>query len=423
MMVNDPPVKTASAPIDPPAATPRGFVEEPIETPSRRRRPIRIVLLLLVVAILAVAGGYIWNYLQTFEDTDDAQIDGHVNILSTRIPGTVLAVNVVENQFVQKGQVLVELDPRDYQVALEQARAGVAQAGAQVLAQQPNVPMTATSTETNIAMAQSEVLNAEAAVSAAERDHLADIAKLRDAEAMSAKAQADLARYKQLVAKEEVSREDYDQRVAMAQSSSANVDSFRQLAEASQKVIDQRQAALAETRTRLEMSRTNAPREVAVQRANVSTREATAIGAKAAVDQALLNLEYTKITAPVSGLVGRKSVEVGMRVQPGQQLLAIIPTDDIWVTANFKESQLRRMHPGQKVRIHVDAFDRDYDGYIESLPAATSARYSLLPPENATGNYVKVVQRLPVRIRFQPGQDPDRLLRPGMSVEPKVLLK
>src|SRR5262249_11992788 len=159
-------------------------------------------------------------------------------------------------------------------------------------------------------------------------------------------------------------------------------------------------------------ARSNAPQEVAIRRAFVGSRQASVLVAKAAVEQAKLNLDYTRIIAPVRGVVGRKAVEVGMRLQPGQQLMAVVPLEDGWVTANFKETQLRRMRPGQAARIHVDAFDKDYEGYVESLPAATGAKYSILPPENATGNYVKVVQRLPVRLRFKAGQDKEHLLRP-----------
>ena len=225
-----------------------------------------------------------------------------------------------------------------------------------------------------------------------------------------------------LVGKEEVSQQDYDDKVAAAVASNAQVQSLQSMAEASTKVVDQRRAALNRCSVKLQQVRTNAPQEMEIRKAAVQSAQATALAAKAQVDQARLNLQYTQILAPVSGMVGRKMLEVGMRVQPSQQLLVIVPLDDIWITANFKESQIRRMHPGQTVKIHVDAFDKDYDGTVESLPAATGAKFSLLPPENATGNFVKVVQRLPVRIRFKPGEDPEQRLRPGMSVEPKVIL-
>jgi membrane fusion protein (multidrug efflux system) len=298
----------------------------------------------------------------------------------------------------------------------------VAQAQAQVRSLTPNVPITATTNQSSITSTEADINNALAGIAAAERDHDADLARLREAQANNAKAQSDLARYKILVGKEEVSQQDYDDKVAAAAASNAQVQSLQSMAEASTKVVDQRRAALESVRVKLQQVRTNAPQEMEIRRAAVQSAQATALAAKAQVDQAKLNLTYTKILAPVSGVVGRKMLEVGMRVQPSQQLLVIVPLDDIWITANFKESQIRSMHPGQTVKIHVDAFDKDYDGTVESLPAATGAKFSLLPPENATGNFVKVVQRLPVRIRFKPGEDPEQRLRPGMSVEPKVIL-
>ena len=284
------------------------------------------------------------------------------------------------------------------------------------------MPITATTNRSSITSTEADINNATAATAAAEHDQDADIARLGEARANEAKAQADLARYKTLVEKDEVSREEYDQKVAAAQASAEQVKSLQAMVEAAAQIIDQRKAALSQVQIKLAQVRSNAPQEMEIRRAAVQSAQASSQAARAQVDQALLNLKYTKIIAPVSGVIGRKSVEVGMRVQPGQQLLVIVPLDDIWVTANFKESQIRRMRPGLSVKIHVDAFDKDYDGYVESLPAATGAKFSLLPPENATGNYVKVVQRLPVRIRFKDGQDPERRLRPGMSVEPKVFL-
>jgi membrane fusion protein (multidrug efflux system) len=399
--------KPADAPPD------RGFLRE---------HPIKAAIGVILL-IAAVVGGFLyWNYSQTFESTDDAFIDGHTNYISPRIAGTVINVMVTENQFVKEGQVLAEIDPADYQVAYERAQADAAQAQAQIRSQNPAVPIANTTTQSNITSTESDIANAQAAVASAERDRDADLARLREAQANASKAQSDLARYKTLVDKEEVSREEYDAKVAAAEAATAEVQSLQHVAEAASRIIDQRRAALNSVGIKLQQVRSTAPQEVEIRRAAVQSAQASALGAKAQVDQALLNLKYTRILAPVSGIVGRKSLEVGQRVQPGQQLLVIVPLDDIWVTANFKESQIKRMRPGLSVRIHVDAFDRDYDGYIDSLPAATGAKFSILPPENATGNYVKVVQRLPVRIRFKEGQDPDKRLRPGMSVEPKVFL-
>jgi membrane fusion protein (multidrug efflux system) len=395
------------------------------EAPSRgflREHPIKAAIGVLVLIAACVGGFLFWNYSQTFESTDDAFIDGHTNYISPRISGTITNVMVVENQFVKEGQVLAEIDPSDYQVAFERAQADVAQAQAQVRSESPAVPITATNNQSSITSTEADINNALAAVSSAERDRDADLARLRESQANSAKAQADLARYKTLVAKEEVSREEYDQKVAAAEAAEAQVQSLQSMAESTAKIIEQRRAALESVQIKLQQVRSTAPQQMEIRRAAVQSAQASAQAAKAQVDQTLLNLKYTKILAPVSGIVGRKSLEVGQRVQPGQQLLVIIPLDDIWVTANFKESQIRRMRPGLTVKIHVDAFDKDYEGTVESLPAATGAKFSVLPPENATGNFVKVVQRLPVRIRFKQGEDQERRLRPGMSVEPKVFL-
>jgi membrane fusion protein (multidrug efflux system) len=397
-------------------------VEEPVKRGFLREHPIKAGIGFLVLVGMIVGGFLFWNYSQTFEDTDDAFIDGHTNYLSPRIAGTITNVRVVENQFVKEGDVLAEIDPSDYQVSYERAQADLAQARAQIRSENPAVPITQTTSQSSITSTQADISNAQAAIASAERDRDADLARLRESQANAVKAQSDLVRYKTLVGKEEVSREEYDQKVAAADAAVAQVQSLQSMAESAARVIDQRRAALDSVQVKLQQVRTNAPQELEIRRAAVQSAQATAQAAKAQVDQAVLNLKYTKIIAPISGIIGRKSLEVGMRVQPGQQLLAIVPLDDIWITANFKESQIRRMHPGQSVRIHVDAFDKYYDGYVESLPAATGAKFSVLPPENATGNFVKVVQRLPVRIRFKSGQDPEQRLRPGMSVEPKVFL-
>jgi membrane fusion protein (multidrug efflux system) len=394
----------------------------PPERGFLREHPIKAVIGVIVLVGLIGGGFLFWNYSQTFESTDDAFIDGHTNYISPRISGTISNVLVGENQFVKEGQVLAEIDPSDYQVAYERAQADLAQAQAQTRSQSPAIPITATTNQSSITSTEADISNALAGIAAAERDRDADLARLRESQANSARAQADLVRYKTLVAKEEVSREEYDQKVAAAEAAAAQVQSLQSMAESTSKVIDQRRAALTSVQIKLEQVRSTAPQELEIRRAAVQSSQASAQGAKAQVDQALLNLKYTKILAPVSGVIGRKSLEVGMRVQPGQQLLVIVPLDDLWVTANFKENQIRRMRPGQSVKIHVDAFDKDYEGVVDSFPAATGAKFSLLPPENATGNFVKVVQRLPVRIRFKEGQDPEKRLRPGMSVEPKVFL-
>jgi membrane fusion protein (multidrug efflux system) len=395
---------------------------EPPERGLLREHPIKAAIAFIVIIALIVGGYLFWQYSQTFESTDDAYIDGHSNYISPRIAGTITKVMTSENQFVKAGQVLAEIDPSDYQVAYERAQAGVARAQAQIRSESPEVPITTTTNLSSITSTEADISNAQASIASAERDRDADLARLREAQANSAKAQADVARYKTLVAKEEVSQEEYDQKRAAAEAAAAQVESAQSMAESAGKVIEQRRAALTSIEIKLQQVRSNAPQQLEIRRAAVQTAQASAQAAKAEVDQALLNLKYTQILAPVSGIVGRNALEVGLRVQPGQQLAVIVPLDDIWVTANFKESQIRRMRAGQSVRIHVDAFGKDFDGFVESLPAATGGRFSVLPPENATGNFVKVVQRLPVRIRFKEGQDPDKRFRPGMSVEPKVFL-
>lgn len=396
----------------------------PPPPPERRRKSRKGLFIVGFLALIAAVGGFLWwQYSNTYESTDDAIVDGHLNAVASRITGTVTAVHAEENQFVKQGQLLVELDPRDYEVALEQARAALTQSQSQIQAENPNIPLTQTTSATNISNAQADVAGAEAGVASAEGEYQAALARLREAEANNVKAQADVARFAALVAKDEVPRQQYDQVVATAKASAATVDAARANADAALKVVEQRRAQTRQASTRLEQANQTAPQNLAISRANVQSRRASALGAQAAVDRAQLDLSYTKIVAPVSGIVSRRSVEVGTRVQPGQQLMTVAQLDDIWITANFKETQLKRMHPGQSAEIKVDAFDMKLDGYVESMPAASGAISSLLPPENATGNYVKVVQRLPVRIRIKKGQPGLDRLRPGMSVEPKVWLK
>jgi membrane fusion protein, multidrug efflux system len=403
--------------------------------PRKRRRALLIVAILGL--ILAVGGFLFYQYAQTYESTDDAQVDAHLNGVSSRIQGTVTAVNVDENQFVSAGEVIAQIDPRDYQVAAAQAKAELTQSQADIAAQHPNVPITQTSNETNISTGQAQVDTALATLAAAEQDSAAAQQRLnqaeaqfREAEANNAKAQADLERYRALVEKDEIPRTQFDQIVANSKAQSAAVDSASAMVAANRasgqsaaRTVDQRRAQVAEARTRLAQSNQNAPQQVAISRANLQSKEAQANAAKARVDRALLDISYTNVLAPASGVVGKRSVEVGATVQAGQQLFTIAQIGDIWVTANFKETQLLRMRPGQRANIHVDAFDQNFGGYVESMPAASGSITSLLPPENATGNFVKVVQRLPVRLRFDKNQSGLDRLRPGMSVEPKVWLK
>jgi membrane fusion protein, multidrug efflux system len=390
-------------------------------TAEGRSRTLVFAAILGGVILLAALG--FWLYSRTYESTDDAQVDGHLNGISARIDGDVKVVHVEENQSVKAGDVLVELDPRDYQVAVEQAQAQLLKSQAGERAEHPNLPITQSTSQSSVSTSRSEVANVEAALAAAERDEAAARSRVLEVEANNAKAQADVARYKSLVDKSEVSRSDYDQVVSTAKSLAASTDSARASAEAAHKVVDQRKAQLDTARSLMEAAQVSAPNQVAISKANLQSRQADVQAMQALLDRAQLDLSYCKILAPVSGVVSKRTVEVGEHVSKGQRLLTLADLTDLWVTANFKESQLRQMHPGQSVTISVDAYGQDFDGAVESMPGSTGSITSLLPPENASGNYVKVVQRLPVRIRFKPGQQGLERLRPGMSVVPKVWLK
>ena len=364
---------------------------------------------LLGLALLLVAGGiFVWHYYSLRESTDDAQIDGHIDPISARVSGTVVRVLHDENEVVQAGDLLVELDPKDYQVALDRARADMADAEANSTAAQVGVPLTTTTSS-------SQLSAADAAVIAVDREVDSNKARVQEAQANYTKAAADLQRMQELVQKDEISRQQYDASIAAANATKADLEGARaMLANAESRAAQARaQAAAAHT----------VPEQVRVTKARANAASAEVQRAHSALEQAELNLQYTRIVAPVSGVLSKRNVEPGQVVQPGQPLFSIVNLDDIWVTANFKETQLRSMRPGQKVTVSVDAYGRSYSGVIESIGGATGARFSLLPPENATGNYVKVVQRVPVRIRFDKGQDPSHELRPGMSVDPTVFVK
>jgi membrane fusion protein (multidrug efflux system) len=289
-----------------------------------------------------------------------------------------------------------------------------------VIAERPNVPITEVENVTNIATGEAEVANSEAALASAERDRDSSAAKVVEAEANNAKAQADLARYRFLIAKEEISQQEYDQVVAAAKAQAATLTAVQAGLAAAVHTVDQRRAQLLQTQSKLTQYRRTAPQQIAIRRATIASNQASAQSAQAQVETAQLKLSYTKIVAPVDGIVLKRSAEVGSHVGAGQQLMQIAQIGDLWVTANFKETQLRGIRPQQSARLHVDALKQDFDGYVESIGGSTGSVASVLPPENATGNYVKVVQRIPVRIRFQPNQNGLDRLRPGMSVEPEV---
>jgi len=404
------------------------------EGTSTRER-VRGVLTIAGILLTIAAVGAWWHY-RGRETTDNAQIDGHITPVGSRVGGTVLEVKVSDNQPVAAGAVLVQIDPRDYEVALARAQADLADAEAALGAARTGVPIMATTTSGQLASAGAGVERSAAGVVIAGKD--ADVARarlssaqarLREAQANAARAARDLDRMKLLVAKDEVSQQQFDASVAAADAARAAVDAATGLVvECEQAVISsesrksQAEEAAHQAQADLRTAGT-APAQVSVMRARAASAKARVAQLRAALAQATLNLGYATIKAPVAGIISRKSVEVGQIVAPGQPLLAIVPLDNVWVTANFKETQLTDIRTGQAARIYVDTYGRDYTGRVESIAAATGARFSLLPPENATGNYVKVVQRIPVKILIDGGQDRDHLLRPGMSVTASVVTR
>jgi membrane fusion protein, multidrug efflux system len=393
---------------------------------------IRIAIVVVVIAMLA-ASVWLWATAGR-ETTDDAQVDAHVTPVAARVGGTVVEVRVKENQEVEAGAVLVVIDPRDYQVALDKARAELATAEADAMVARVNIPITSTAATSNDSNARGGVDQAQAGIDGAQRGIEAANARLataqarqREAEANAVKTAKDVERFKGLLAKDEIPQQQYDAAVAGADAAHAAADSAKaQVQEAqagvsvAQSQLMQARAGHAQATAQLQTAQTG-PEQVAAQRARASSADARVLQQRAAVQQAELNVQYTTLKAPMKGIVSKKSVEIGQVIQPGQPLMTVIPLEEVWVTANFKETQLESMRPGQPAAIEVDAYGgRDFKAHVESLAAATGSRFSLLPPENATGNFVKVVQRVPVRIVLDEKQDAEQLLRPGMSVTVKV---
>ena len=387
--------------------------------PSRTQSPGFRIAVLIALVVLLVVGFFMYRYFTSYESTDDAQVDGHINSVSARISGHVIKLNVQDNQYVQAGTVLVEIDRTDYQVAYERAKADFADAQAAAVAAGVTVPITSVNTNSQISASEADVASARAGIQAAQQQFQAAKAQLQEAEANNVKAQNDLARYKQLVEKQEISHQQYDQATAAAQAGAAGVEAARATADAADQQVTQAKGRLVQAEANWRYANT-APKQMQISQARAQSALAQAERMKANLDQAELNLQYTKVVAPVNGVVSNRTVEVGQNVAPGQELMKVINLDDIWITANFKETQLRDMHAGQRVTIEVDANGRKYNGKVDSIAGASGARFSLLPPENATGNYVKVVQRVPVKIVLDPGSNKDQSLRPGLSVTPKV---
>jgi membrane fusion protein (multidrug efflux system) len=407
-----------------------------LEKPSLFAQPrVRIGI---AVILLAIIGVVVWLWLTAgHESTDDAQIDAHVTQIAARVGGTITKVLVDDNQQVEAGAVLVELDPRDYQVAVDRMRAELADAEANAVAARSNVPITSATASGNLTTARGGVTQAQSGVAASEKEVeaararlITAQARLREAEANATKAARDVERLRGLLAKDEVSQQQFDATAAAADAQRAAADSARsQVAEAeagirvAESKLTQAQAGEQQAHAELQTAQT-APSQIQATQARASAADARVQTARANLAQAELNLQYAVVKAPVRGVVSKKGINVGQVVQAGQPLLAIVQLDDVWVTANYKETQLKNMRAGQRAAIDVDALGgRDFKGKVDSIAGATGARFSLLPPENATGNFVKVVQRVPVKIVLDAGQDPEHLLRPGMSVNATVYTK
>jgi membrane fusion protein (multidrug efflux system) len=395
---------------------------------------VRIGIGIVVLLVLAV-GAWVWAS-RGRESTDDAQVDAHVTPIAARVGGTVLEVPVTDNRMVEAGTIVLRIDPRDYEVAIERAKAELADAEAAAVAAQANVPITSNAATGGVAAARGGVAAAEAGIGEAQQGVEAAQARLataqarqREAEANAVRAGKDVDRLKGLLAKDEVSQQQYDAAAAQAQALAAAADSAKSQVTEAQSGITAAQSRLNSAHAGVEQATANlrsaqtAPEQIQAIKARAASAQALVQQKQAALKQAELNLDYATVKAPVKGLVSRKTVEPGQVVQAGQPLMTIIPLDQVWITANFKETQLASMRPGQRVVVDVDAYDRGFNGKVDSIAAATGSRFSLLPPENATGNFVKVVQRVPVKIVLDEGQDPEHLLRPGMSVTPTVYTK
>lgn len=399
---------------------PEAVEETEIEQPKSNRRGI-IAVVLVVVVLVAV--GLWWRSTFT-EDTDDAQVNGHLIQVSSRINGQILKVDVDENQVVKQGDVIAELDPRDYQVAVENAEAALASAQANAAAANVNVPITTVNTGSNLSSAGADVSGTIAGVEQAQRQLEAAHARVVQAQANSTKTQADLTRYKPLVEKDVISKQQFDAAVAAADANKAALADAKATEQAASDGVRVARERQSQAQAQLKYAQTG-PQQVAAQSARAKQALAQVQQAQAQLDQAKLNLSYTKIVAPTAGIITRKSMEVNQNVAPGQNLTTLVSLEGLWITANFKETQLKHMAAGQPVEIEVDATGKTYKGKVTQIGGATGSVLSLFPPENATGNYVKVVQRVPVRVDFTDlnNEDPNHALRPGLSVEPKVRVK
>jgi membrane fusion protein (multidrug efflux system) len=414
---------------NPPQATPSapstledsaGAVD-PLTSAYPRRGSHKRWIVLGLLAVLAVGGAFFWHYLSGFESTDDAQVDVHLYPVSARISGYVQKVNVDDNQWVDAGSALVEIDPKDYEVALARAAATLDASQATAKGLGIDVPVSSVDTSSQLKFTSSDIENAKAAIQATEKQAAAAHARVLEAQAENVKAQDDVTRYRLLLTKEEVPKQIYDHAYAAAATDVAAIAAAEADEAAAQQAVVEAHSRLAEAEARYEDAQAG-PQRVGSTRAKALSALADVKQKGAVVEQAQLNLGYTKIFAPVAGEITKKVV-VGLNVNPGEQLLTVVPLDQVWITANFKETQLKHMRVGQKAKIELDSNGRTYNAHVDSIAGGTGPIFSLLPPENATGNYVKIVQRVPVKIVLEPGENRDHQLRPGMNVEAKVYLR
>ena len=409
---------------EPEAAKPDQAENKDAKRPRKRGK--KTMLIPTGIVVIAALAGYFTRNAFLYEDTDDAQVDGHIMPLSARISGEVQEVRVIDGQVVHAGDVLVVIDAEDYKVAVDQAKANLADAEATAAGSMLSVPVLSATAWSTLDSSQAAIHNAEAGVQAAEENLESAKAVLLQDEANEDKTDADLARYAQLVAKEDISRQQYDQASAAAKANRAAVVAATAAVQSYEQALHQAEGKLLQAKADLRSAQT-APQQVSVARAKADAANAQVDQRKAQLEQAELNLSYTVIRSPVNGIVGKKSAEVGQNVSIGQELLDVVPLDDVWVTANFKETQLEHMKSGQPVEVKVDAYGRSWKAHVTNLGGGTGSVFSLLPPENATGNYVKVVQRVPIRIDFDRSRTQDfnaeGLLKPGLSVEPRVRVR
>jgi membrane fusion protein (multidrug efflux system) len=394
---------------------------DPLMSAYPRRRSYKRWIFLAAFVVLAIAGAFFLHYLSGFESTDDAQVDVHLYPVSARVSGYIQNVHVEDNQWVDEGSTLVEIDPKDYEVALARAQATLDTSEAAAKSLNIDVPISSVNTSSQLKFTSSDIKNTEAAIEAAEKEAGAAHARVLEAQAENVKAQDDVGRYRLLLTKEEVPKQIYDHAYAAAATDVAAIAAAEADEAAAQQAVIEAHSRLIEAEARYEDAQAG-PQRVASTRDKALSAAADVQQKRAAVEQAQLNLGYTKIFAPVTGEVTKKVV-VGLNVDPGEQLLTVVPLDQVWITANFKETQLKHMQVGQKAEIELDSNGRTYHGHVDSIAGATGPIFSLLPPENATGNYVKIVQRVPVKIVLDPGENRDRQLRPGMNVEAKVYLR